>query len=165
MSAADSRPANAGMTPRPLFTTPATVAASSPALSRFGPTAPVEPAALNVWQPPHPASAKTFAPDAAGALPAALAAGVAGLSAPISSGPTNNSTTTSAAASHVTGARTRSMPASKEMPDPPQRGGSDASHTRPDAGRRRSATGRRRERLRANSGARVVIGGHRSTPG
>ncbi len=57
-----SWPPNAGIPPPPLFTWRATSSAEGFASSRFGPTVPLDPAASSAWQPPHPASAKTFAP-------------------------------------------------------------------------------------------------------
>ena len=51
ISAPDRREENDGMTPAPLRTMAATVAAVGFRESRFGPVVPLEPAALSVWQP------------------------------------------------------------------------------------------------------------------
>src|SRR4051794_11124754 len=94
-------------------------AASRLVSSRLGPTAPDAPAALSVWQPAQPESAKTCAPVLAFA--AAAGDAVVSLSAPIRLGPTTSSRATSAAATHVTGARIRSNAESAgPMPDPRQ---------------------------------------------
>src|SRR4051812_26162694 len=137
ISAPDRRLENDGMTPAPLRTIAATVAADGFSWSRFGPVVPLEPAALSVWQPPQPALEKTWAPDR-GAPPGPAAWGVrrppqpalektwapdggappAGpdaallFFAPISSGPTSRTTTANAATSQVSGASTRSTRAS-----------------------------------------------------
>ena len=48
------------MPPRPLVTRSVTSDAEGFAASRLGPTVPLAPASASVWQPPHPASAKTL---------------------------------------------------------------------------------------------------------
>src|SRR5215210_6078558 len=57
-----SCPSNDGIPPPPLFTFCSTWSTDGSSSSRFGPTDPFDPAALNVWQLPHPASANTLAP-------------------------------------------------------------------------------------------------------
>src|SRR3954447_6571894 len=61
--APDRRLEKDGMTPAPLRTMAATVAAEGFKESRFGPVVPLEPAALSVGQPPQPALEKTWAPE------------------------------------------------------------------------------------------------------
>ena len=90
-----------------------TVAASGASESRFGPTVPDEPAAWSVWQLAQ-LSANTASPDAGAAAPAGAVA--AGLSAPMSSGPTSSTSTTNAAAIQVSGASTRSIALSIRAP-------------------------------------------------
>src|SRR3954447_13874029 len=67
--APDRRPENDGMTPAPLRTIAATVAAAGLRCAGWGRFVPLEPAALSVWQPPQPALEKTWAPDGAAPAP------------------------------------------------------------------------------------------------
>ena len=74
ISASSRSPEKDRIDPLPFVTMPETVAASSAAPSRTGPTAPVVPAAASVWQPPQ-LSTKRACPSAAGASPPSSAAG------------------------------------------------------------------------------------------
>src|SRR3954451_8816466 len=69
------------MGPPPWMTWFATVSWLGFRSSRFGPTLPLEPAAFSVWQPPHPAEAKTCLPAAASPFPVGAAAVVVGADA------------------------------------------------------------------------------------
>src|SRR6059058_874218 len=74
-----SWPLNAGIAPPPTVTWWATTSFDGFSWSRFGPTFPLEPAAFSVWQPPHPAEAKTCLPSGFGAPCGAAVVVVAGV--------------------------------------------------------------------------------------
>src|SRR6185437_1754257 len=58
----DSWPLNDGIAPAPCVTRRKARERAGLAWSRFGPTVPVEPASLRVWQPVQPAERNTFLP-------------------------------------------------------------------------------------------------------
>ena len=62
----ESDPLKEGMTPLPWVTRSRISESGGFFSSRFGPTVPVEPAALSVWQPPHPATFRKMSFPAAG---------------------------------------------------------------------------------------------------